>query len=161
MAAVKVWGFNEDGFNRVVEATRIVLRTPTTGARRRRQPPVISSGGGGGCDQQNARVQMIIMGKPTGGTFPVMWTVNSVSTSLTFNWNDSAAAIKTVLETHSEIASGDVTVTGGPFPNTTVEVEFTGLLANTDVRPPYGAWGSLTGGTGVAVICVLAQKGHA
>lgn len=51
MAAVKVWGFNEDGFNRVVEATRIVLRTPTTGSKRRRQPPVLSSGVGGGGPQ--------------------------------------------------------------------------------------------------------------
>jgi len=44
MAATKVWGFNEEGFNRVVEATRIVLRTPTTGTKRRRQSPVLGGG---------------------------------------------------------------------------------------------------------------------
>ncbi len=47
MAATKVWGFNEEGFNRVVEATRIVLRTPTTGSKRRRQTPALGGGGGG------------------------------------------------------------------------------------------------------------------
>lgn len=48
MAKKKVWGFNEAGFNRVVEATRRVLRSPTTGpSRRRRQNPIIGGGSGG------------------------------------------------------------------------------------------------------------------
>lgn len=41
-----VYGFNEDGFRRVKEATRRILGTPSTGTQRRRQPPVLSGGGG-------------------------------------------------------------------------------------------------------------------
>ena len=44
MAKSKIYGFNEDGFRRVVEATRRVLKTPTVGSQRRRQPPVLSGG---------------------------------------------------------------------------------------------------------------------
>lgn len=41
MAAPKVYGFDEAGFRRVVEATQRVLKTPTVGSQRRRQAPVI------------------------------------------------------------------------------------------------------------------------
>lgn len=44
MAKSKIYGFNEDGFRRVVEATRRVLKTPSVGSQRRRQPPVLSGG---------------------------------------------------------------------------------------------------------------------
>ncbi|WLD13123.1 hypothetical protein [Planctellipticum variicoloris] len=39
--AEKVFGFNEAGYRRVVEATQKVLKTPTVGSQRRRQPPVV------------------------------------------------------------------------------------------------------------------------
>jgi len=48
VANKKVYGFNEEGFGRVVEATRIVLRTPVADSRRRRQPPVLSGASGSG-----------------------------------------------------------------------------------------------------------------
>jgi hypothetical protein len=38
----KVYGFNEDGYKRVVAAVRSLRSTPRTGARRRRQSPVLS-----------------------------------------------------------------------------------------------------------------------
>lgn len=38
----RVYGFNEEGFRRVREATNRVLGTPRTGSQRRRQPPVLS-----------------------------------------------------------------------------------------------------------------------
>jgi len=48
MAKNKVYGFNEDGFRRVVKATQSVLRTPTVGSQRRRQNAIIGGGGSSG-----------------------------------------------------------------------------------------------------------------
>lgn len=87
-------------------------------------------------------------------------TVNSVSTTLTFNYNDSAATVKTTLATHSEIASADLTVTGGPFPSATVRVEFTATLAGTLILQPTADYASLTGGAGRGIIVQMAQRGH-
>lgn len=159
MADKKVWGFNQDGFNRVVEATKRVFRTPTTGARMRRQSPIIG-GSGGGCDSQNAIWFISILGSPTGGTFTLDVIVNSTLETITFNWNDSASAFATTLATHSEIATSDITVSGA-LPNATIMVEFTATLANTDILPPRPDYGSLTGGAGRGVISMLIQKGHA
>lgn len=136
-------------------------RDPNRSPLPRRKYP-IGGGGGGGCDPQNTIWQLTILGKPTGGTIAFQVVVNGVSTGITFNWNDSAATFKSTLAAgHSEIASTDLTVTGGGFPNSTMNVEFIGTLANTDIQLPYATWGSLTGGTGVGVIASLAQKGHA
>lgn len=38
----KVFGFSEEGFRKVQQATRRVLGSPRTGAQRRRQSPVVS-----------------------------------------------------------------------------------------------------------------------
>lgn len=46
--ADKVWGFSEEGFKRVREATRRVLRSPVVGAQRRRQTPVLRGEAGSG-----------------------------------------------------------------------------------------------------------------
>lgn len=161
MAATKVWGFNEEGFNRVTEATRRVLRTPTSGSKRRRQPPVLSGGGGGVCTSQNAKLQWTVFGKPTGGTFSSALEINGSTETITFNYNDDSTAVATALATHTQLASADVTVTGGPFPNATIEVEFIATQANTNIALPLSAWGSLTGGTGMAVLTSLSQLGHA
>lgn len=161
MAATKVWGFNEEGFNRVLEATRRVLRTPTTGTKRRRQPPVLG-GGGGGCDTQNAIIDIIVFGSPTGGTFDLELTVNSTAETLTFDWNDTAPAVATVLATHTQLASSDVSVSSlGTFPDATIRIEFIGTQANTNIALPIADWSALTGGTGTGIICVMAQLGHA
>jgi hypothetical protein len=45
MAKSKVYGFSEEGFRRVREATNRVLGTPQSGTKRRRQPPVITGDG--------------------------------------------------------------------------------------------------------------------
>lgn len=126
-----------------------------------RRGPKEDIGGGSACPAQNAIIQVVVMGKPTGGTFPIVVTVNNATETLTFDWNDDATAATAVMETHSEIGSGDVTVRGGPFPNTTMVIEFQGALAETDIALPYGSWSSLTGGTGVAVITTLSQRGIA
>lgn len=126
--------------------------------RKKRRP---IDDGGGGCDSQNAKIQWTVLGKPTGGTFTCSLTINSVAETITFNWDDDATEVDTALATHSELAGSDVTVTGGPFPNATIEVEFVGTQALTNIALPTSNWGSLTGGSGVAVITSLSQLGHA
>lgn len=157
--AEKVFGFNEAGFRRVVEATRRTLASPTRGSQRRRQPPVLS--GGGGCSSQNAKIQWTVLGKPTGATFTSLLNINGAPETITFNWDDDATEVATALATHSQLASSDVVVTGGPFPNATIEVEFVATQASTNIPLPVSSWGSLTGGTGVGVITSYSQLGHA
>ena len=81
MAKQRVYGFDEDGFRRVQEATRIVLRTPRTGAQRRRQVPVLGGEsveittteegtngfpiGTGSCDCDNCPEAVPLPGTPT------------------------------------------------------------------------------------------------
>jgi len=116
---------------------------------------------GGGCDDQNTIWDITIFGAPTGGTVSFPVTVNGVTSTVTFNWNDSASTFKTTLAAgHAEIATTDLDVTGGPFPNATMRVEFIGDLASTLILQPTVGFGSLTGGTGRGVIVALAQRGH-
>lgn len=116
-------------------------------------------GGGGGvsCPPQNFILDIDISGTPTGGTFDVHLTVNAVTETLTFNYDDDKSAVKTEFETHSEIAVDDVTVTVGPFPGATMRIEFVANLANTDIPLPTSNRSGLIGGVGVT--CSSAQWG--
>lgn len=143
---------------RVAETVRRTLGSlPRVPKVRRR----VFDDGGAGCDSQNAKIQWTIFGKPTGGTFTSSLTINGVAETITFNWDDDATDVDTALATHSELVGSDVTVTGGPFPNATIEVEFFGTQALTNIALPTSNWGSLTGGSGVAVLTSLSQLGHA
>ena len=119
---------------------------------RKRYPPP-------GCSKQNAIVQINIFGTPTGGTFDLTWTIDGSLEILTFNWDDTAAEAKTELATHTKVLSTDLTVTAGPFPDATIEIEFIDTLANTNIRLPTVDITNLTGGTGVGVFVSLAQLG--
>lgn len=110
--------------------------------------------GGGGCTQNEIQ-QVTIFGSPTGGTFDLYFDDEAVE----LNYDDTSTEVQTALEGHSGIASGDVTVTGGPLPNATITIEFTGNLANTNVPIMVADWGSLTGGTGVGVLISVSQPG--
>lgn len=116
---------------------------------------------GGGCESQNTIWDITIFGAPTGGTISFPVTANGVTATVTFNYNDSAATFKTTLAAgHSEIATTDLDVTGGPFPSSTMRVEFIGDYENTLLPIPTVNYGSLTGGTGRGVIVAMAQRGH-
>lgn len=116
-------------------------------------------GGGGSCTPQNAVLQVTVLGSPTGGTFDIILTVNAVTETLTFNWNDDLASAVAVIESHSQVGNGDITGSGGVFPNATTEFEFGGTVANTPIAVPLADWNALTGGSGVGVINSLAQLG--
>lgn len=121
---------------------------------------VAISGGGGTCESQNAKMMFTIIGKPTGGTFSFNLSINASPEVITVNWNSSASAFATTLAGHSQLSTTDIDVTEGPLPNTSMIVEFIGTQANTNIQIPSAAWGSLTGGSGVAVIISLIQLGH-
>lgn len=114
---------------------------------------------GGPCPDRNEIHQITILGKPTGGTLSITLTVNSVAETDTVDWDATASEVKTALETHAQIAVDDIEVTGGPFPNATMQIEFVENLAATAIALPILNWASLTGGTGVAAIPSRPQSG--
>ena len=83
-------------------------------------------------------------GTPTAGTFTLTY---SGQTTAAIAWNATAATIKAALEALSNIAVGDVSVSGGPLPNTAVVITFKGALANTNVGALVVDSTSVTGGT--------------
>lgn len=93
---------------------------------------------------------------PTGGTFTLTFGGNTTST---IAWNAANSAVQSALVALASIGAGNVTVTGGPGPNTPWVVEFTGTLANTDTALITGNAASLTGGTGNVITVVETQKG--
>ena len=149
---------SENAARRLGPVVRWVERQPTNETQKRKGP---RDEDGGGCEAQNAILHITIIGKPTGGTFTIAMTIGTTTETITFNWNDSASAVKTAIAGHSLIASTDLDTSAGPFPNATMAIEFIATLANTDIKIPPANWTSLTGGSGVAVITHLAQRGHA
>jgi hypothetical protein len=117
-------------------------------------------GGGSSCPSQNARFDITIFGQPTGGTFKLVLTVNASQENITIDYDDDAAAVEAAIEGHTEVSSGDVDVTLGPFPNATMRIEFEGNLANTDIVTPALDFALLTGGTGMGGFVQIEQEGR-
>ena len=95
---------------------------------------------------QDARNEIqTLIGTATGGTFSLTYDGQTTSTPLDFD--ATAADIDTELELLSNIGVGDVTVTGGDLGTSDVLIEFTTLLAETDVAEIVVNDIDLTGGT--------------
>jgi ribosomal protein S11 len=84
----------------------------------------------------------------TGGTFTVTY---SGQTTSALAWNVTAAALQAALEALSNIAVGDVVVTGGPGATAPLTITFKGTLAGTNVAA-VTTTPSLTGGAGTATV---------
>jgi hypothetical protein len=97
-----------------------------------------------------------ITGTPTGGTFTL--TFDGV-TSGTIAYNAAASAVQTALLAMSNLAPGDVTVTGGPLPGTLVSVAFAGAYEGINVPAMTGSAAGLTGGTSPAVVVTTTEEG--
>lgn len=96
-------------------------------------------------------IQQVIV-DATGGTFTLTY---SAQTSAAIAFDASAATVQTELEALSNIAPGDVVVTGpagGPW-----QVEFTGTLAGTNVGKMTTSSASLTGGSASASVVVIRE----
>lgn len=97
-----------------------------------------------------------ITGSPTGGTFTLTW--NSQTTAA-IAYNATAATVRTALEALSNIAPGDVTVTGsagGPY-----TVTFGGAYLGDDVAQMTASGAGLTGGSSPAVSVATTTAGGA
>ena len=153
-----VYVFNEDWARRIKKCVERSESPLDASLNRRRRAAVAE---GSGCDRQNCIWHIYVMGKPVGGTLDLTITAGGATETITLNWDDTAAEAKTTLATHSGIASeSNLTVTGGPFPNATLSVEFKGDLAGQDIALPLASWSNITGGIGTGVIVALSQKGH-
>lgn len=86
-----------------------------------------------------------IISNGTGGTFTATY---SGQTTGAIDWNESTAGLLALLEALSNIAPGDVVVTGAPG---NWQIEFTGTLAATNVATITLDLTNLTGG-GAAVL---------
>lgn len=86
--------------------------------------------------------QFSLLGSPTGGVFTLTF---SGQTTAAIAFNASSAAIKSALESLSNIDL--VSVTGGSLPGTAVSIEFQGTLASTNVPLITAATSGLTGGS--------------
>jgi len=87
-----------------------------------------------------------ITGSPTGGTFTLTW--NSQTTA-GIAYNATAATVQSALEALSNIAPGDVTVTGsagGPY-----TITFGGAYLGDDVAQMTASGAGLTGGSSPSV----------
>jgi len=154
----KAYAFNEDAYRRVREAIRRVEGSAQSGSRQRRQPP---AGVSAGCERQNTIWDITVFGSPTAGDFDIDAEINGVADTINIDYNDSASDVAVAFDSdHSEVASTDINVTGGPLPDATIRIEFIGNYANTLIPLPTVSFGSLTGGTGRGVIVAMAQRGH-
>jgi hypothetical protein len=96
-----------------------------------------------------------ITGGPTGGTYTLTF---SGQTTAAIPYNATAAQVKTALEALSNVAVGEVAVSGGPHPGTAIVVTFGGQYMGDDV-PQMTATASLTGGTSPAVAVATTTAG--
>lgn len=98
-----------------------------------------------------------VTGAPTGGNFTITY---DGQTTAAIAHNANAAAVQSALEALSNIAVGDVVVTGGPGPGTPWVVEFRGNLAQTNV-PSMTTTDSFTGGSLPASAVAVTTAGSA
>lgn len=104
-------------------------------------------------------IQLLTMtGGPTGGTFTL--TFNGQTTG-TIPYNATAVQVKTALELLTNIQSGGLVVTGGPFPATPITVQFDGINAQSNVTQMTATSAGLTGGTTPTVTPTTTTPGAA
>lgn len=106
---------------------------------------------------RNKKQTVAISGHPTGGTFTLTF---QGQTTTDIAYDATKATVQSALEALSNIAPGDVAVTGGPGPDTAWIVEFKGTYANTDVEMMVPSSGSLTGGLTPRVQVTPNQRTH-
>lgn len=91
-------------------------------------------------------VTLAVTGAPTGGTFTLTY---GAQTTAALPYNADAATVQAALWALSTIGDGDVYVTGGPFPATSMALTFTGAMNGTVTA--VTATPTFTGGTTPAI----------
>ena len=113
------------------------------------------------CDSQNAWFIITLFGPPTGGTWSLdSWPINGTTASITsLSYSITAASLKTAIEGHGGVGSGNVDVTGGNGNQANFLVKFKSALANKAIETPVVNFSSLTG-TGIGGIAYPVQIGR-
>lgn len=117
--------------------------------RKARRSPRRRNVGGGG-DECLTVYELQTGGTVSGGTVVLNVTIDngtsSVGDTITIDWNESASGALTAFEAHSDIASGDIAVKGGPFPDGALYIVFlsTGNLNRYQALPTINTF-SFTG----------------
>lgn len=93
----------------------------------------------------NEMQRITITGGPTGGTFTLTWNGQGPTSGIAYN--ATAEAVRLALEALSNIAPGDILVTGGPLPASPIFVEFVGAKGNSDQPAMTASSVGLTGGS--------------
>lgn len=83
----------------------------------------IGDGGGGG-DCTCPEIHEFSTNGATSGTFSTTYTLDADSDVITWDWDASASEVQTAYESGSLFSSGDVTVSGGDWPNVAIYVKF-------------------------------------
>jgi hypothetical protein len=150
-----------------------IMRTPS-----RHRPQIYAApavGGGNRCRAQNERQQIIILGRPNGGSIDVQIrnASNAELCSATIPFDAVASAVAEllrqarvdVLTAANPDFDGDTyesgfRVTGGPLPDAAIEIEFVSEFAQRPMGVVVVDWTLLTGGVGVGVIVTRSAEGR-
>jgi hypothetical protein len=97
----------------------------------------------------NANEIQTITVNATDGTYTLTF---DGQTTAAIDYDATAATVQAALQALSNVAPGDVIVTGGPGGTAALAVEFSGTYDGTDVAAMTADSGSLTGGTSTAAI---------
>lgn len=110
----------------------------------------VSVSGTGANEQQT----VTIGNTPTGGTFTLTF---DGQTTAGIAHDATAGDVEQALEALSNVGVGNVDVTGGPLPGTSVTVNFVGSLAGTDVALLTADASALTGGDAKVKVTTVLQ----
>lgn len=110
---------------------------------------------------QNEVQILTINGEPTGGTITLYFPVGDESTNSTgaIPYNSTAAEVRAYLGAVSSIGSTNIRVEGGPLPDNSLRILFTGDLANRDV-PQLRVVNNLTGPSVATVLVTTERSGR-
>lgn len=98
--------------------------------------------------------RIIVVGNPTTGAFDLTLVLPGGSDTLTLNWDDTAAEVKTAIEGHAHWDPDfDVETGDGNFPMNSISIQFGGSLNSEHINAPTAGNITLSGGarTGVRI----------
>ena len=104
----------------------------------------VGYGLGYGKFSNNETQKLKMTGTPTGGTVRLTWSGQQTATIV---YNATAEAVRAALEGLSNINTGDIKTSGGPWPGQPIYVEFRGQYANADQSIISLSTNSLSGGS--------------
>ncbi|WP_182866720.1 tandem-95 repeat protein [Stieleria mannarensis] len=111
---------------------------------------------------QNEIQQFNVTGGPNGGSFTLELASGPVTgVSAPIAWDAPAAAVQAALEQGIPALNGNIIVTGtGALPGGTINIEFTGTYASTDIAQ-FIFNNALTGGTAPTIVVTTVQTTNA